>query len=164
MTTSLNELNSHLQSVIKELNVLKAAEDIDLTNEDLAWELLSTIEECGSSTSMTEDRVENLLQIQRSIAQTARSLRFNDSSLAPRRGSLAVELKVLPETGTHSVEGIKGFNYSRGSQGWWHDIHDSQSWMQQQNTGTQNCKVSSSHRLGSQYHSSMQQGPRQGSN
>ncbi|KAL3155954.1 hypothetical protein ABBQ32_012947 [Trebouxia sp. C0010 RCD-2024] len=67
MTTSLNEVISHLQSVV---NVLKAAEDIDLTNEDLAWELLSTIEECGSSASMTEDRVENLLQIQRSIAQT----------------------------------------------------------------------------------------------
>ncbi|KAL3155953.1 hypothetical protein ABBQ32_012946 [Trebouxia sp. C0010 RCD-2024] len=41
--------------------------------------------------------------------------------------------------------------------GWRHDIHDSQSWMQQQNLGTQHCKVSSSHRLGSQYHSSMQQ-------
>lgn len=45
MTTSLNELISHVQSVIKELHVLKATEDIDLTDEDLAWELLSTIEE-----------------------------------------------------------------------------------------------------------------------
>ena len=45
MPSSLNELISHLQSVIKELNVLKAAEDTDLTNEDLAWELSSTIED-----------------------------------------------------------------------------------------------------------------------
>ena len=45
MTASLNEVISHLQSVIKEPKVLKATEDIDLASEDLAWELFGTMEE-----------------------------------------------------------------------------------------------------------------------
>ncbi|KAL3160507.1 hypothetical protein ABBQ32_010812 [Trebouxia sp. C0010 RCD-2024] len=79
---------------------------------------------------MTEDRVENLLSC-------CRSKGFARDRHTQRRWNQRLQLTL-----THA----------RGSQDWWHDIHDSQSWMQQQNLSTQQCKVSSSHRFGSQYH------------
>lgn len=45
MTTSLDDLLTHLETVIQHLNGLKEAEEIELASEHLAWEQLSKIEE-----------------------------------------------------------------------------------------------------------------------
>ena len=45
MTNDLDDLLSHLDSVIQQLKRLKEKEHVENTNEDLAWELLSQIEE-----------------------------------------------------------------------------------------------------------------------
>lgn len=45
MGLTLYEILSLLTSVVKEIKVMKEAEDIDRTNEDLAWKLLAEIED-----------------------------------------------------------------------------------------------------------------------
>lgn len=45
MPASLEDLLSHLDSVVRQLRRLKEADDIDIENLDLAWELLATIED-----------------------------------------------------------------------------------------------------------------------
>ncbi len=63
----------HFEFVIRQLEQLKSQDRVPEEEEEKIWELLNKAEDlCMISIpkSMTEDRVEGLLQVQRSIAET----------------------------------------------------------------------------------------------